>query len=102
MKESEWKKFKKLKETCLERFCEQVLVKANLISSSENKNAPERYYDLYQLINSKDKELESAFDGMSRSKAFMQLLLMYRMELIEEKELDEFEDETKDEIRRIK
>ena len=102
MKESEWKKFKNLKETCLERFCEQVLASAESVISSKDKNASEKYYDLYQLIHDKDKELELAFDGLSRSKAFMQLLLMYRMELVEEKELDEFEDETKDEIRRIK
>jgi hypothetical protein len=102
MKESEWKKFKKLKDACLERFCERVLTTASSIASSKEKNSQERYYDLYQLIQDQDRELEKAFDGLSRSKAFMQLLLMYRMELVEEWELDEFEDETKDEIRRIK
>ncbi len=101
MKESEWKKFKKLKDICLERFCERVLASASSVVSVKGKTSLERYYDLYQLIQDEDKDLEKAFDGLSRSKAFMQLLLMYRMELVEESELDEFEAETKDEIRRI-
>jgi len=101
MKESEWKKFKKLKDICLERFCERVLTNANSILDAKDKKSLDRYYDLYQLIQDEDKNLEKAFNGLSRSRAFMQLLLMYRMELVEESELDEFEDETKNEIRRI-
>ena len=101
MKESEWKKFKKLKDICLERFCERVLANASSVVSEKGKTSLDRYYDLYQLIQDEDEDLEKAFDGLSRSKAFMQLLLMYRMKLVEESELDEFEDETKNEIRRI-
>jgi len=101
MNESEWKKFKKLKDICLERFCKRVLTKAGSIASAKDKTSLDSYYDLYQLIQDEDKNLEKAFDGLSRSRAFMQLLLMYRMDLVEESELDEFEDETKNEIRRI-
>jgi hypothetical protein len=101
MKESEWKKFKKLKGLCLERFCDGVLNEATNICKSDEKTAHKRYGDLYKLIRDKDKELAKAFDGLSRSKAFIQLMMMYRMGLVEEKQLDEFEDETKNAIRDI-
>ena len=99
MKESEWRKFKKLRKICLERFCDQVLSEAKSVCSSRDQSSQESYYDLYQLIHDKDKELAKAFDGLSRNKAFIQLMLMFRMGLVEEWQLDEFEDETKDKIR---
>ena len=101
MKESEWKKFKKLKALCLERFCDDVLNEATHICKSGDKTAHQRYGDLYKLIRDKDKELANAFDGLSRSKAFIQLMMMYSMGLVEEEQLDEFEDGTKNSIRDI-
>jgi hypothetical protein len=101
MKESEWKIFKKLKALCLERFCDGVLNEARNICKSDEKTAHERYGNLYKLIRDKDKELAKVFDGLSRSKAFIQLMMMYRMGLVEEKQLDEFEDQTKNSVRDI-
>ena len=99
MKESEWKKFKRLKEICLERYCKAVLDETNEVCRTEEKSNHERYIELYKLIRERDKELGRAFDGLSRSKAHFQLLAMYRMGLVTEDELDVFEPETKDHIR---
>jgi hypothetical protein len=101
MKASEWKKFKKLKEICLERFCDGVLREAENIYRTDDKTAHEKYSNLYDLISARDKELANAFDGLSRGKAFVQLMLMYRMGLVEDNQLEEFEDETKNKIREI-
>jgi hypothetical protein len=100
MKESEWKIFKNLKEICLERYCNKVLEEAQNICELKEKSSHNRYQDLYELVRNRDKELGKAFDGLSRSKADYQLMMMYRMQLIEEGELEEFESETKDNIRR--
>ena len=94
MKESEWKKFKKLKEKCLERFCGEVLSEAQGICDHVGKTNHEKYIDLYQLMRNKDKKLGKAFDGLSRNLAHSQLLLMYQMRLVEEAELNEFEADT--------
>jgi len=99
MKESEWKKFKKLKEICLERYCKGVLKQAQAICEPEENSNHDRYIELYQLMRKRDKELGKAFDGLSRNLAHTQLMFMYRMGLVEEEELDEFEPETKDNIR---
>ena len=101
MKESEWKKFKMLKALCLERFCDGVLNDATNICKSAEKTAHERLGELYKLIRDQDKELVNAFDGLSRSKAFIQLMMMYRMGLVEEKQLDEFKGETKNSVHDI-
>ncbi|MGB5679009.1 MAG: hypothetical protein WBN36_14620 [Gammaproteobacteria bacterium] len=101
MKESEWKKFRKLREICLERFCERVLQEAERICNSDNQSAHQRYGNLYGLMLDRDEELANAFDYPKRSKAFFQLMLMYRLKLIADKELDEFEDETTNAIREI-
>lgn len=101
MKESEWKKFRKLREICLERFCERVLLEAEKICKSDNQSAHGRYGGLYGLMRDRDKELANAFDDPRRSNAFIQLMLMYKLKLIADKELDEFEDETKNAIREI-
>jgi hypothetical protein len=101
MKDSEWKKFRKQREICLERYCERVLQEAERICNSDNQSAHERYGSLYGLMRDRDKELANAFDGPRRSNAFIQLILMYKLNLIADKELDEFEDETKNAIREI-
>jgi translation initiation factor 2 alpha subunit (eIF-2alpha) len=101
MKESEWKKFRKLREICLERLCERVLQEAERICNSDNQSAHERYGNLYGLMRDRDKELANAFNDPRRSNAFIQLMLMHKLNLIADKELDEFEDETKNAIREI-
>lgn len=101
MKESEWKKFKKIKQSSLQKFCDGVLTETRFICDSKAQTAHERYGELYDLIHQRNKEMASAFDGLSRSKAFTQLMLMYRLGLVEESELDEFEDDTKNSIRNV-
>jgi hypothetical protein len=54
MKESEWKKFRKLREICLERFCERVLQEAERICNSDNQSAHQRYGNLYGLMLDRD------------------------------------------------
>jgi hypothetical protein len=52
-------------------------------------------------MRDRDKELANAFDDPRRSNAFIQLMLMFKSNLITDKELDDFEDETKNAIKEI-
>lgn len=99
MKESEWKKFKNLKEICLEHYCKAVIEETKEICEVNEKSSHEKYIDLYQMIRKRDKDLGKAFDGLSRSQAYYQLMMMYRMGLVEENELEAFEPKTKNNIR---
>jgi len=93
-RESDWKKFTKLKKIALERFCESVLDESRVLCDRENLTAHERYLDLYKIIQKRDKQLGRVFDGHSRSRADQQLRDMYNKSLVTDDELSKFSEET--------
>ena len=93
MKESDWKKFKKLKEIALDRFCAKALSEfSDAIEDKENTNHG-KYLYLYKLVENTDKHLSLLFDGHSRSKAPIQFMLIREEGLIENVELEGLSDE---------
>ena len=93
-RESDWKKFTKLKKIALERFCESVLDESRVLCDREDLTAHERYMEVYEIIQKRDKELARAFDGHSRSRADQQLRDMYNWGLVTDDELSKFSEET--------
>ena len=93
-RESDWKKFTKLKKIALERFCASVLDESRVLCEKETLTAYERYHDLYKIIHKRDKELGRVFDGHSRSRADQQLRDMYNKGLVTDEELSKFSEET--------
>lgn len=91
--ESDWKTFKKLKATALERFSQRILDESLAICANSALSAHDRYGELYRLIHQRDKEMARAFDGLSRSKAYPQLCLMQNLELLTQEELAEFSED---------
>ena len=94
-RESDWKKFTKLKKIALERFCESVLNESRLLCDREDLTAHEKYLELYKIIHKRDRELGRAFDGHSRSRADLQLRDMYNRGLVSDDELSKFSEETR-------
>ncbi|VXC41557.1 conserved hypothetical protein [Pseudomonas sp. 8Z] len=88
--ESDWKIFKELKTKALERFSQRILDESQAICCNSALSAHERYGELYRLIHQRDKEMARAFDGLSRSKAHLQLCLMQDLELLTQEELARF------------
>ena len=72
MKESDWKTFKKIKESALDQFCRGALAEFGEIISEEG-TAHERYLHLYRRVENTDRRMFLLFDGLSRSKAALQL-----------------------------
>jgi len=93
-RESDWRKFTKLKKIALERFCKSVLDESRVCCDREDLTAYERYSDIYKIIQKRDKELGRAFDGHSRSRADQQLRDMYNKGLVTDDELSKFSEET--------
>lgn len=93
IKESDWKRFKPLRQLALERFCEKVLLDIGRIGAEAGKSRHERYLDIYRLIHEKDKELVRTFDSLRRSTALVQLGLFRSHGLITEEELSGFSEE---------
>ncbi|WP_018937828.1 MULTISPECIES: hypothetical protein [unclassified Thioalkalivibrio] len=90
IKESDWKRFSRLKETALDRYCERALANCRATMEQEDQSNHERFLDLYQQLNEANERLAFIFDGHARSKALYQFTCMRREGLIEDAELEAF------------
>lgn len=85
--ESDWKKYKKLKEIALDRFCQGVLADAKTIAQHGALSAHARYGMLYGIIHDRNRDMARMFDGLARSSALFKLTLMVSHNLLTEAEL---------------
>ncbi len=93
IKESDWKRFKALRELALERFSERVLLEIGRIGGDLGKSHHERYLDIYKLIQKRDKELARAFNDLRRSTAIMQIGLFRSHGLLTDDEFSRFSED---------
>lgn len=86
--DKDWKQFKKIKDAALERFCDQVLadVSEGLVSI-QSPSSYGRFLYVHRLVDNYNKQIALLFDGTSRSKAGMQLLLLRSEGLVQDEEL---------------
>jgi hypothetical protein len=95
--DSDWKKFKKIKEAALERFCGTVLSDISEgLNSKKNPTNHGRYQYLYRLIENYDKQIALLFNDHSRSKATIQLMLLRQEGLVREDDIQGLSDELKE------
>ena len=101
IKESDWKIFKVLRPLALQRYCERVMADVDQIISDSGRGAHERYIEMYKTVRERDKKLAQMFDGFSRSKALLQLVLYRRNNLLNDEEFTQLSEETRERIRAI-
>jgi hypothetical protein len=94
--ESDWKKFKPLRQKALTRLCDKILAEIEAKSANETLSSHEKYLEIYSLVRERDKELGQIFDGFSRSKALMQLAMIQSRDLIAAEELECFSEITRE------
>ncbi|WP_018177026.1 hypothetical protein [Thioalkalivibrio sp. AKL8] len=99
IKESDWKRFSRLKETALDRYCERALADCRATMEQDDRSNHERFLDLYEQVREADKRLAFIFDGHARSKALDQFTCMRREGLIEDAELEAFTTEFEEKTR---
>jgi hypothetical protein len=95
IKESDWKTFRKLHSVALERFCRRVLVEIERINSDYAKSSHQRYLDIFDLIQRRNREIAEAFDDFRRSTAVIQLAKIQAHDLLTEEEFSRFSEETR-------
>ena len=98
IKESDWKVFRELREIALERFCERIISEIAELISDDGKTHHARYLSVYKLIHERDGEMDGAFNGLSRSRAFVQLRAIQELNLLTNEEVARFSPETKERI----
>ena len=99
--EADWKRFRVLKDLALQRFCQRILDEVKYVITEPSRTAHERYGEVYRVMKERDKEVADAFDGMSRSNAFLQLLQIRRKGLLTDEEMAQFTPETRDRVDEI-
>jgi len=86
--ESDWKKFKKIKEKALEYFCGTILSDvAEGLESQSNPTNHGKYLYLYRLIENYDKQMALLFNDHSRSKAPIQLMMLRGEGLVQDEDV---------------
>lgn len=95
MNESDWKLFRALREAALERFCERTLGELQAIAADGAQSHHARYMQVFRLVESRDRELASAFDNPRRSDMARQLALIVKLGLVEPAELAPFSEQAR-------
>jgi len=94
--ESDWKKFKPLRDKALARLCDRILAEVESTTADDALSSHEKYVKIYSLIRDRNKELGRIFDGYSRSRMLSQLSMMQSYQLLEPEELTCFSESTQE------
>ena len=94
--ESDWKKFRPLRDIALERLCDRILAEIGATMADETLSSHEQYLKIYTLIEDRDETLGRIFNGYSRSRMLSQLALMQSFKLLEPEELACFSETTRE------
>lgn len=93
--ESDWKLLRELFPVALERLCGRILEEIRRIDADTTKGAHQRYQEIYELMQRRDKEVARAFNDLRRSTALIKLVTILSMRLLTEAEFARFGDETR-------
>ena len=93
IKESDWKVFKRLRAVALERLSQRILDESQTICNKAGASPHERYLELYNHIQDRNRDIARAFDMFSRNSATLSLLGIRSLGLLTDEELAEFSEE---------
>jgi hypothetical protein len=102
IKESDWRVFRKVREPALDRYCQRVITEVRQVIDNDRVSHHERYLKLWKLLRDRDKTLGMAFDDPRRSQALIQITNIDAENLLTEDELNQFSDELREQIERIR
>jgi hypothetical protein len=100
-KEADWKILSHLRKDALERLCQQILSEIASINTNQALSAHQRYLDIFELIQRRDKDIARAFNDHRRSTALSELLAIRSLGLLTPEEFKQFSQETRDTVSRV-
>ena len=84
--ESDWKVWKTLRLRCIDKYCTETFAQVQQLSKNTDP-VHDRHRALYQLVMKRDRQIEELFDPLTRSRAIMQIVNLYRSGLVSDEEL---------------
>lgn len=97
--ERDWMVFKSLYDRAVERFLDRSMKEVEALVGS-GKPAQKRFLEIQAKMREQAKDCDTIFNGFSRSRASMQILIFRRWELITDEEVQMFSEETQGWIER--
>jgi hypothetical protein len=101
IKESDWKVFCKIKKEAVQLYCTRQLNEIIETISDESVLAGERFHFMCQHSKTAEKQMKLIFDGHSRNKAFIQLMLMCEENLVAADQFERLSNELKKDITQL-
>ena len=96
--EADWKILRRVHPLALERFCERVLGEIERAAQDSARSHHERYLDVFDLMQRRDRHMARLFDDLRRSRALTMLAHIRSEGLLTEEEFSSFSQETRDAI----
>lgn len=100
IKESDWKKLRKLSEVALARAFDRAIARMQTIQSM-NRKSQIKFWDIKNYADKQSKLLARLFDGMKRSNAMDRLMMIWRENLLTDDEIKSFSPETRQMVRQL-
>lgn len=91
--ELNWKIFKNHLPEWRERYLENTISDIRAMLSSKTKTATELFWEVNTILNKEIQILTDCFDGYSRSNINIHLILLYKHNIINDNDLNEFDEE---------
>jgi hypothetical protein len=98
IKEADWKILRRLHPLALERFCERVLAEIARVKPDDARSFHQRYLDIFEIVERRDREMARIFDDLKRSNALTMLAQMRSNGLLMEDEFSSLSPETRSAI----
>ena len=96
--EQDWKRVKALKDKILNAICADILDEINQEIKNKEDNNHKAYLRVWEIVNTRDKDIADMFNDLKRSNAVFKLSLWYKNGYLTEKELNDFTQETQSTI----
>jgi vacuolar-type H+-ATPase subunit I/STV1 len=98
IKEKDWRTIRALKNEKLNAVCADILNEINQEISNKEEQNHKAYLKVWEIVNTRDKDVADMFNDLRRSNAIYKLALWYKNGYLTEKELNEFSEETRSTI----
>ena len=96
--EADWKCFKAVHAIAVQRYADRCLQEVQTYLADKTASAAERYFQIRDGINKREKDRRRLFDASRRSIAVIQLAMMRAEKLVTDDEMDRFSDELRQRV----
>jgi hypothetical protein len=99
--EADWKVLRRVHPLALERYCERVLAEIERVMHNSGQSTHQRYLDIFQIVEQRDREMASIFNDPRRSNALTMLARIRSVGLLTEDEFSSLSPETRSAIKSL-